>query len=515
MKSIISSAGSNISRRKFIGGAATSITLASSITSRAFAQSTPRKGGHLKIGLDTASTADTMDPAVSQGAYVETVNYTWGNCLVELDEKLNAVPELAESWEPSKDAKTWVFKLRKDVTFHNGKPFTAEDVVHTINYHRGENSKSGAKSLLSNVKDIKATDTLEVTVTLNGPDADTPFAFSASQLQIMPSNEKTTAGIGTGPYRITNFDPGVKTLAERNPNYWKEGRAHVDTVEIIAVNNTQARSSAIQTGAVDIVRAVHPSIVPLMKRAGLNVLTVPGSGHYCFPMRSDMTPYNNADVRKAMKLAINREEILQRILGGFGTVGNDHPIPHFDPYFAADLPQAVYDPDKANFHIKKAGSVAIELSISNAAFPGASDAAVLYKEQAAKAGIDIQIKKVPEDGYWTETWLKAPFCASYWSGKPTADLILSQVYLSSSPWNESAWKNESFDKILIEARGELDQQKRKQMYFELQKMLHDDGGAIVPVFNDQLFASRPGVEGMVLCPVATGKRMSEQLYFTA
>lgn len=517
MKNNLRTGRLGFNRRSFLKGASGAVAAMAALPGlgRAEESSGPRKGGRLKIGLDSAATADTLDPAVSQGAYIETVNFTWGNCLVELDEKLNAVPELATSWEPSKDAKTWVFKLRKGVTFHNGKEFNAEDVVHTMNYHRGPDSKSGAKSILANIEDIKASDTHEITVTLNSPEADMAYVFSATQLLIMPANEKTSSGIGTGAYKITSFDPGVKTVGERNPDYWKEGRAHVDSVEIIAINNQQARHSAIQTKAVDLIRAVNPNIVNLMKRAGVNVITVPGTGFYNFPMRLDAQPFSNADVRQAMKHAINRQELLDRILGGFGTLGNDHPVPKFDPYFAHDLPQTEYDPDKAKFHIQKAGDVAIELAISDAAFPGATDAAVLFKEQAEKAGINIALRRVPEDGYWTNTWLKEPFCGSYWSGKPTADLILSQIFLSSSAWNETAWKNESFDQILVAARGELDVTKRKQMYFDLQKMLHDDGGAIIPVFNNQLFASGQNIAGMVLCPVATGKRVSEQLYFTA
>lgn len=504
-----------ITRRNALLGATGLGLAAAAGTGRARADQ-PKSGGHLKIGIDTASSADTLDPGVSSGAYVETTNFTYGNCLVELDEQAKAIPELAESWEPSKDAKTWVFKLRKGVTFHNGKSFTSEDVIHTINHHRAEASKSGAKGVLINIEEITASGASEITVKLKSASADLPYLFSATQLQILPAGEKTDAGIGTGAYVIEQFQPGIRVLAKKNANYWKEGRGHVDSVEIIALNDPIARVSAVRSGAVDIIQRLDPKVAPSLESTGLQVIRVPSSGHYTLPMRCDTDPFTSKDVRLALKHAIDREEIVKKIMGGYGTIGNDHPIPHFDPFFASDLPQHEYDPDKAASLFKKAGvSGPIVLKVAQAGFPGAVESGLLFQNQAKKAGIDIQIERVPEDGYWDSVWLKVPFCSAYWSGKPTADLMLTNVYLSTSPWNDAAWKRPDFDELLTQARGELDNTKRKQMYHDLQEMIWDDGGTIVLAFNDWLFAAQSNVAGLVRCPVATGRRMSEQLYFAS
>src|SRR3546814_41237 len=177
-----------------------------------------------------------------------------------------------------------------------------------------------------------------------------------------------------------------------------------------------------------------------------------------------MAPFDNNDVRLALKYAIDRQDIVDKILRGYGEVGNDHPIPSFDPFYAADIPQHEYDPDKAKHHFQKSGaSGPITMHISNAAFTGAVDAAVLYKEHASRAGITLNIERTPEDGYWTEVWMNKPFCGSYWGGRPTADLMLSVAYKSDAAWNDSYWKREDFDEILIAARGELDTAKRKQI----------------------------------------------------
>jgi peptide/nickel transport system substrate-binding protein len=199
-----------------------------------------------------------------------------------------------------------------------------------------------------------------------------------------------------------------------------------------------------------------------------------------------------------MKHAIDRQKIIDTVLNGYGVIGNDQPVPKTDRFFNADLPQHPYDPDKAKFYLKQAGlsDLKVTLQVSEAAFTGATDTAVLYQAAAGKAGISIEVKREPSDGYWDNVWMKAPFCASYWGGRPTADQMLSIAYKSDAKWNDAFWKRQDFDKLLVEARAELDQGKRKQMYGEMQKMIHEDGGVIVPMFIDFLEAGAVKVKGM-------------------
>ena len=512
--------GTVLSRRQFIDRTAVfgaTLALAPFGLSTGTRADEPRKGGHLKVGADPASTSDVLDPAIATARYMEIVGFLWGNCLVEIDEKNRPMPELAESWESSSDAKHWTFRLRRGVTFHNGKEFVADDVVFTIHHHLGDASKSGAKSLLKDIESIEAAGKHEVIVRLKSANADLPYMFGATQLQILPSGGPTDKGIGTGPYIIESFEPGVRTLGRRNPNYWKAGRAHVDSVEVLGLNDLTARVSALQTGEVHFIHRVDPKVVNLIQRdADLEVIAVPSAGHYCFPMRCDAAPFDNVDVRLALKHAIDREDIIRKVLGGYGSVGNDHPVPSFDPFFADDLPQHPYDPDKARFHFAKSGaSGPIALAVADAAFPGAIDAAILFKAHAEKAGIEIDVQRVPNDGYWSDVWMKRPFCASYWGGRPTADLMLSAVYMSTANWNDTAWKRPDFDQLLIQARGELDTAKRKQMYHDLQTMIWEDGGQIVTTFNDWMFAGQKTLSGFVRGPVQTGMRSCEQLYFNS
>jgi len=197
-------------------------------------------------------------------------------------------------------------------------------------------------------------------------------------------------------------------------------------------------------------------------------------------------PYDNNDVRLGLKYALDREEQVKKILKGYGSVGNDHPIAPVLKYHATKLPQRSYDPDKAKYHIKKAGMLdhTFKLHTSDGAFSGAVDSALLYQQSAAKAGIKIQVVKEPSDGYWSNVWMKKSWSMSYWSARPTVDLMFTTCYAADANWNETYWKHERFNKLLIDARAELDDKKRGDMYFEMQQIVRDQGATVVPMFSD-------------------------------
>jgi peptide/nickel transport system substrate-binding protein len=217
-----------------------------------------------------------------------------------------------------------------------------------------------------------------------------------------------------------------------------------------------------------------------------------------FAMRTDEQPFDNPDLRKAMKHSVNREQLLKSLFNGYGSVGNDTPIPEGDPYFNSELEQTKYDPDKAKFFAKKAGlsgKVSVPLSTSDAAFQGAVDTATVFQANAAAAGVPFDTKKESNDGFWDNVWLKTPFCESYWVGRPAATQMLTVAYKSTAAWNETGWKNQTFDKWLAEAKAEVDPAKRKPILWDLQKMLHEDGGAIIPMFKDYVEAHNKKVKG--------------------
>lgn len=478
-----------ISRREFLGrtsALAIALTAGGSLFDSALA-ATPKSGGHMRLGMGHGSTTDTLNPATIENGAQWVAAYGVANTLVEIAADGSLVPALATGWEASDGAKSWTFKLRKGVEFHNGKTMTSEDVVASLNFHRGKDSKSVGKIIMDAVTDVRADGPDTLVVELSGGNANFPYNFNEAIFGIYPAKDDTIdwESGGSGGYKIKRADPGTRYDFERNPNYWKEGRAHADTIELLTLADSNARNSALLTGAVDVIDQVDLKTVTLMQRAP-NITIEEGAGplHYVFPMRTKVAPFDNPDLRKALKFAIDREEMLTKILFGHGVLGNDNPIGPSYRYFAADIEQTKYDPDKARHHMEKSGlsGTKIPLSVADAAFAGAVDAAQLYQASAAKAGIEIEIIREPNDGYWSNVWNKKPWAASYWGGYATEDAMLTTGYAAGAAWNDTQWDNPKFDTLLVAARAELDETRRAEMYRDMQIMLRDEGGVIAPMF---------------------------------
>lgn len=461
------------------------------------AHGAPKKGGTFRVGLGHGSTTDSVDPASWENAFTQfTFGYGSNNHLTEILPNGNLAPELAESWEASSDAATWTFKLRKGVEFHNGKTMEASDVIASLNHHRGKDTKSGAKGIVAPIKDMKADGKFVVVVTLDGGNADFPFVLNDYHLAIAPGNAAgkidDKSGIGAGAYKVDSYEPGVGAKLSRHMDYWRSDYGHFDNVEVLTIADVAARTNALTTGEVDAIDRLDIKTLHLLKRnKSISIKETSGTAHYTAAMRADTPPFDNNDVRLALKNAVDREALLQNVLRGHGVLGNDHPIGLSNRYHAKEIPQRTYDPEKAKFHLKKAGmsTLKVDLSAADAAFGGAVDAAVLMKEHAAKAGIDINVVREPNDGYWSNVWMKKPWCMVYWGGRPTEDWMFSTAYAAGADWNDSFWDHEKFNKLLLEARSELNETKRREMYVEMQLIVRDEGGVLVPMFNNYVFAT--------------------------
>ncbi|MEO0342560.1 MAG: ABC transporter substrate-binding protein [Pseudomonadota bacterium] len=454
------------------------------------------KGGTLRIGLAGANTSDSWDGRTHSDSFMITCAHgAVFDCLTEIGADGQLKGELAESWEASSDAKTWTFKLRSGVTFHNGKPFGADDVIASLNMHTEEGAKSAAQPIVAAIETMEKVSDLEIKMTLASGNADFPFLLSDYHILIYPSDDIPGAianGIGTGLYKVVTFDPGVRFVGERVADHYKGDEAgYFDSVEAVAINDASARMNALMTGQVDLVNRVDFKTEALLKaNPAVEIFEVTGNQHYTFPMLTNLSPFDNMQVRQALKHAINRDEMVEKILQGHGAVGNDHPIGPANQYYAADLAQNDYDPDKAASLVKAAGleGLSVDLSAANAAFAGAVDAAQLYQASAKTAGIDINVVQEPDDGYWSNVWLKKPWCACYWSGRATEDWMFSTAYETGVPWNDSGWENARFQELLLTARAELDSAKRKDMYTEMQMLMSVEGGTVVPMYANYVDA---------------------------
>ena len=409
-----------ISRREFLArtsalGLAVAVPSLQSGTAQA---AKPKKGGKFVAGIGHGSTTDSLDPGTYENDYMIGSAFTRLNHLTEIDNTGELIGNLAESWEATPDAKTWTFKIRQGVEFHNGKTLDANDVVATMNHHRGEDSGSAAKPIVDPIEEIKA-DGNNVVVTLSGGNADFPYLMSDYHLAILAAKDDGVdwqSGVGTGPYVMQSFEPGVRMKCTRNPNYHMEGRAHFDEVELLTIADVAARTNALVTGEIDMLDRADIKTLHLLERnKKVKVEETSGNGHYSIPMRTNLKPFDDNNIRMALKYALDRETLLQTILRGHGYIGNDHPIGRANRYLATatEVPQKSYDPDKSKFYLKQAGlsEFSVDLSAADAAFGGAVQA-VTQEAVTYVGGLRRYRAQVNNDGGAVLIWEMAQGNAS-------------------------------------------------------------------------------------------------------
>lgn len=482
-----------ISRRGLLRtGAAAGVLAASGLP--LFAQA--KRGGRLRVGLNGANTSDSWDGRTHSDLYmIASAQGAVFDSLTEVAADGSLIGELATDWEATPDAKTWTFNLRQGVTFHNGKAFGADDVLESLQLHVAEGAKSAAQPIVAAISEMKKTGEHQVQFTLEAGNADFPYLMSDYHLLMYPAGqieEAIAKGIGTGLYAVTSFEPGVRMTAKRVDSHYKgDSAGFFDEIEYIAINDSTARMNALMTGQVDAINRIDFKTEALLKaNPMIRIQEVTGNQHYTFPMLTKVDPFTDVNVRRALKYGINRQELVDKILLGHGMAANDTPIGPANQYFHSEMEPLTYDLDKAKFYLKEAGltELNIDLNVSDAAFNGAVDSAQLYQASAKGAGININVVQEPADGYWSNVWLKKPFCASYFSGRATEDWMFATAYEAGVPWNDSQWDQPRFQELLLTARAELDSNKRREMYFEMQQILRDDGGVIIPMFANYVQA---------------------------
>ena len=480
---------------------------------------TPKSGGNLKAAGWSSSTADTLDPAKASLStdYVRCCSLY--NRLTFIDKAGVTQMELAESFE-SKDAKIWTVKLRKGVTFHDGKELTADDVVFSLKRHLDPGVGSKVAKIAAQMTGFKAIDKSTVEITLADPNADLPTILALHHFMIVADGTTDfSKGNGTGAFVLKTFDPGNRSVVEKNKNYWKSGQPYLDSFEFFAISDDNARVNALLSGDIHYAASINPRSMKLIDGQSGFTLSKTTSGNYTnLNMRLDMTPGNKKDFVDGMKSLVNREQIVKSALRGLGEVANDQPVSPANIYHNNDLKPKAFDPDKAKFHFQKAGVLGQSIPvIASDAATSSIDMAMIIQAAGANIGMKLDVQRVPSDGYWDNYWLKAPIHFGNINPRPTPDILFSLLYASNAPWNESQYKSEKFDKMLIEARGLLDQVKRKQIYAEMQVMIAEEAGTIIPAYISNVDALSSKVHGLEANPLGgmMGYAMAEYLWLDA
>ena len=501
-------ADGRINRRDFmkaVGALGITISVAGSLLKATEAMAkTPRKGGSVRMASNLHGPDDQMDPIVMTSNIDYTRAHTAYNGLVQMRENMQLKPELAEEFTPNSDATVWTFKLQKGVKFHDGSNFSADDVIWSMNRHLGEKTTSVIKGFFSQVKEWKKIDSHTVKAILNSPDSDLQAKLSEKQAKIV--KQGTTdfkKGNGTGPYRVTSFEPGTKSLHVRNEDYWRE-TANFDAIEITAITDPQARVNALIAGDMHLISDVDAKMIKLIESSNGVHINSTKSGRYggicCL---KNTAPGKNDDLVKGFQYIQDRERIVRSILKGKGEVGNDHPI---STAYGADhcyeLPVRQYDPDKAKWHLNRSGYSSAELYVAEVA-TGIGDSCLLMQNNLSKIGFDLKIKKVPTDGYWGAVWMKEPLNVVSWNMRPTANSMLDIQFGPGRAWNDTFWNNERMGQLLKMNLAETDPKMRHEMFCEMQALINMFSGMVVAYHTNVNDGVSDKIQGIPVNPLGS------------
>ncbi|SEM80219.1 peptide/nickel transport system substrate-binding protein [Roseovarius tolerans] len=428
----------------------------------------------------------SLDPA-SKGRVLQIIEKIQSR-LVRPGRSGKPEPDLATAWEPNEDGTVWTFHIRDGVRFHDGSALDAGDVVYSIKRVIDPDYGSPARAAVKMIEHIEATGPLTVRMRLGSTFADLPLQLMDPRLRIIPEGSGETVdqtGIGTGPFKVETFDPDGITVLTAYEGYW-EGPPALARIEVIGVPDAQARLQAFLSGQLDMERGIAPVLRrALDKSLRYQLLEIPTGNWMGLAFRTDMAPFDDPRVRRALRLVVDRDEMLDLALDGGGVVSCDTPVAPNDQY-RAEM-RCPPDPERARALLAEAGhpdGIDVDIYVSSLD-PSWPVIGVAYQEQAAEAGIRVNVVNAAADGYWSTVWMKKPAFTTSWGERP-ADQALNEAFHSSAKWNESHYSNPEFDHLLKAARAELNFAKRRALYIKAQEYLARTSGTMIPFHVTQL-----------------------------
>lgn len=455
-------------------------------------------GGTFRLAHDVGyAGAESLDP-ISPNRFFYANQFLYSR-LVRQDMNGMPSPELATKWQASADAKQWTFELREDVKFHDGSDLTAEDVKYTLERIKDPKIDSPVAAVLGVIDSVTVVNSHKLVINLSAPHADLPLLLMDYRVRMIPENsgdDIAKTGIGSGPFMLDELDPEGTTVLKAFPGYW-EGKPASDYVEVIGIADAQARVQALQAGQLDFEDSVISQQMALFAdKSQFQSQSIATGEWRALVFRTDTAPFDDARVRHALRKIVDRQEMMTLVSGPQGgTQACDTPVWSGDQYRAdINCPQ---DIEGAKKLLKEAGyGDGLEISIYAADNePEWIRMIEVYQQQAAKAGVKVNLEIAASDGYWSDVWMKEPAVATRWSQRP-ADQVLNEAFRSTAAWNETFFKNKAFDGLLDQARGELDFDKRKALYGKLQNTLWQEGGALIPYHLNQNRVMRANVIGV-------------------
>ena len=457
----------------------------------------PKRGGDLKVGLTGGGPTDTVDPHKGITYLDSSRLQSLYSPLVQLDANAELEYMLAESITPNKDFTQWTIKLRQGVTFHNGKPLTAQDVIFTLNRILS-NQLSGSIPLGPiDIKNTKAIDAHTVLVAMTKPYSSfvTQLAASWVYLYIAPVGFNPAKPVGTGPFMFKSFSTGQRSVFTRNPHYWRTGLPYADTLTIIDFATTVSLADALQTGVIHAAGTLDgPQIATLDNASGVKAVPSKAGGIVPFTMRVDVPPFHDVRVRQALRLLVDRAQLIDSALDGHGSLASDVFSP-FDKSFDASLVRHT-DVDKAKSLLKQAGQQDLTVTLTTSQIAtGTVAMATVLAEQAKVAGVKINVNNVPSGTFFGKQYLQWPFAQDYYNYFPYMAQVAESMLLKS-PFNETHTNDPGYTKLYDQANATASGSAlEKELLHEMQLFDFDKGGYIIPAYVDALDAYSTKIAG--------------------
>lgn len=437
------------------------------------------------------------------------------------DSELNLRPVLAESWESNETLDVWTFHLNPNATFHDGSPVTAEDVAATFNGPISTgNAGSAYETYGFTAGNAEAIDEVTIQFTLDRPSGAFPFFVSSDNYNavILPAEfwDSYEAGsyeqsfVGSGPWINESYEPGVSATYVKNEDYWGDNSAQPDRLEVTFFENETALVTAFQGNALDIAYRVSFTNAETLEAAGNVTQSVPTAQHRQIYMDASTPPFDDVRVRQAVALSIDRQLYVDGLLGGFGVIGNDHPIWQFYPMFnegAAE--QREYDLDAAQALLAEAGYPdGFETRIDTLQFAEIENLATLLQQSLAAIGIAAEVNVVDSDTYYQEFWCAFPYegpCAPgaqssigivNYGHRGVPDVYLGAPLLSDGQWNASHWVHPDYDGLFAEFGGAPTIEAQTETAGEIESILWEEVPFVVPYFIDFISVTVPNFTGL-------------------
>lgn len=458
-------------------------------------------GGTLVAGQ--SAEPDRFDPHLTTAYASFQVLENVYDTLVQPGDDLTMEPALATEWTTSDDGLTWTFTLRDGVTFHNGRPLVADDVVYSLERIRDPESGSGIGYRLAAVDTITAIDdqTVEITVTAPTPNLLTLLGGYKGMAIVAQENVEDgsidTDPIGTGPFVFESYTPGDGVVLTKNPDYWQDGLPLLDEVRFVAIPDPTVLLTNLQSGDVDWIDSVPPAELEGLEGSDdLTVGRTPGGDYHYFALNQNRPPFDDVRVRRAIAMAINREEITEAATFGAATP-NQAAIPAGNFWYTEIAPFTSADIDGAQALLDDAGVSDLEIEfLVTSDYPETVTQAQVIAAELEPLGVTVTINDVD-----FSTWLDLEGSGEFdafmlsWIGNIDPDEFYYAQHHTDGAFNFQGYSNPDVDELLDAARVETDDEARKELYAEAAAIIVDEASYIYLYNPDSIDAWSPNVQG--------------------